>query len=94
MKENNPYFYTVSVAAKQLQVNPVKLRRWMHNGLINFVCLTDRTGRHKYLIKQETINEIIVQGIVQRELERTYEQEAQEEYERYIEWGDREQDIL
>jgi excisionase family DNA binding protein len=79
---DNLYFYTVSGAAKRLKVHKSTFRRWMDRGLINFVCLIDRSKKRKFLIKQETINEILVRGIVQEELERAYEQECEQKWQK------------
>jgi excisionase family DNA binding protein len=80
VEEDNLYFYTVSGAAKRLKVHKSTFRRWMDRGLINFVCLIDRSKKRKFLIKQETINEILIRGIVQEELERAYELEGEREW--------------
>ncbi len=51
--EELPKLITVNEAAKYLNVNPNKLRRWVNQGLLAGVCLLPASRRQKLRIKQD-----------------------------------------
>lgn len=78
--EELPKLITVNEAAKYLNVNPNKLRRWVNQGLLAGVCLLPASRRQKLRIKQDSIDEIFAEAARQEARQRAYEKEAQERY--------------
>ncbi len=56
--EELPKLITVNEAAKYLNVNPNKLRRWVNQGLLAGVCLLPASSVRSYELARNFIDEI------------------------------------